>query len=178
MAWTAPPTFVSGNVLTAAQLNILAADLNETAPAKATGVGQYFVATAANAIVARTPVAVSVTTSETTTSAAFADLATLGPQADVTSGVWALVCVESLVSNGTAGATSSIGIDISGATTIAASTIWLSNTSGTAGQGFTAAGVRLITGLTAGLNTFTMKYVVSSGTTGTFSRRHLAVVPF
>ncbi len=50
MAWTAPITFTSGSVLTAAQLNTYLRDnLNETAPAKFTAAGQLFVSTAANA---------------------------------------------------------------------------------------------------------------------------------
>lgn len=178
MAWVAPPTFTSGNVLTAAQLNILSGDLNETAPAKASQQGQFFVSTASNAIAARLPVSASTNVSESTTSSAFTDLATVGPQAVVTTGPWALVCMQAQASNASVNATSSIGLDISGATVSAASTIYISITSGTAGQQVTCAGVRLITGLTNGSNTFTMKYVVSSGTTGTFGRRFMGVIPF
>jgi hypothetical protein len=59
MAWVTPPTFTTGNVLTAAQVNILAGDLMETAAAKASSTGdlftstQYFAATAANSLTAR-----------------------------------------------------------------------------------------------------------------------------
>jgi hypothetical protein len=177
MAWTTPPTFVSGNVLTAAQLNILSGDLAETAPAKATAQGQYFVATAANQLAARLPVQTSANITESTTSTTFTDLTTFGPSADVTTGLWALVCMQAMVQPGTSGQSGQIGIDVSGATTVAASTIYLSLTAAAVNQQVTCAGVRTIVGLTSGVNTFTMKYAVSGGTVQ-FGRRFLSVVPF
>jgi hypothetical protein len=179
MTWTAPPTFVSGTALTAAQLNIIGADLNETAPAKASAVGQYFVATGVNAIAARTPQQSSITTGETTTATSFTDLATVGPQVAVTcgTGAYCLVLVNSLLVNSVSGATASVGVDISGATTIAASTIYLSLTTSAANQQATMGACRMQLGMTGGVNTFTMKYVVGAGT-GTFSRRHLTVLAF
>jgi hypothetical protein len=179
MSWTQPPTFVSGTALTAAQLNILGADLNETAPAKATAVGQYFTSTGVNVIAARLLGQSTITTSETTTSTAFADLTTLGPQVTVTcgTGAFCLALVNSLVANNTSGATSSVGFDITGATTLAASNIYVSLTTAAANQQATMGACRTIIGMTGGSNTFTMKYVVGAGT-GTFSRRHLTVLPF
>lgn len=51
MAWTAPRTWVTGEIVTAAYLNSNVRDnLLETAPAKATAAGDIFVATASNAI--------------------------------------------------------------------------------------------------------------------------------
>lgn len=51
MAWTAPATFTTGQVITAADMNAQVRDnLLETAPAKATTKGDSFWATAANAI--------------------------------------------------------------------------------------------------------------------------------
>lgn len=174
MAWTSPPTFTTG-ALTAAQLNILSADLLETAPAKATANSQYFVATAANTIAARSPTSYSANLSDTTTSTSYIDLG--GPVVTVTSGPNALVLMQAQVSNNTNGVTSSIGLDISGATTSPAATVYISLTTAAAGQQMTAAGVRMVTGLTAGSNTFMMMYVVSAGT-GSFNRRFMAVLPF
>lgn len=179
MAWTAPPVFVSGTALTAAQLNIIGTDLNETAPAKASAIGQYFVATGVNAIAARTPQFASVTTGENTASVTFTDLATVGPSVSVTcaTGAYCLVLTNALLVNNTSGATSSTGIDISGATTIAPSTIYLSLTTAAANQSITAGACRMQPGMTGGVNTFKMMYVVGAGT-GTFSRRHLTVLTF
>ena len=54
MAWTAPMTAVANAVFTAAQFNTHVRDnLLETAPAKATTTGGYFVATGTNTIVQR-----------------------------------------------------------------------------------------------------------------------------
>jgi hypothetical protein len=177
MAWTAPPTFVSGNVLTAAQLNVLSGDLNETGPAKATTPGQYFVATGTNAITARTVGRDSVLVAESTTSTAFTDLTTFGPQVTVTTGTYVLMCMQAQLANNTVNGICTVGLDISGATTLAAGTIWLSFTSGTANQQITCGTAVAVIGLTAGSNTFTMKYVVGSGT-GTFHRRWLTILPF
>lgn len=179
MAWTTPPTFVSGTALTAAQLNILSANLNETTPAKATAAGQYFVASAVNAIAARTPQSASVTTTQTTTSAAFTDLATVGPQVTVTSGTQCLMLMNSLLQNNTSGTTTSISMDVSGTTTIAAGTIYLSFLTAAVNHQITIGGVRMQPSLTAGAgNIFTMKYACSGGSTATFARRFLTVLPF
>jgi hypothetical protein len=179
MTWTAPPVFVSGTALTAAQLNILSSDLNETAPAKATGVGQYFTATGVNSIAARSAGVSTVATTETTASTSPVDLTTLGPAATITcgSGAYCMVLLNALVQNNTSGAISSVGFDISGATTLAAGSAYLSITTSAANQNVTMGGCRTVIGMTGGSNTFTMKYFVGSGT-GTFARRHMTVLPF
>src|SRR4051812_34776991 len=97
MAWSAPPTFVNGNVLTAAQLNVLSTDLLETMPSDAVhGVGGgpvaagayelgpgYFASTGANAITEMQPGRHEVYTYESVSSTTFVDLATVGPQVSV-----------------------------------------------------------------------------------------------
>jgi hypothetical protein len=62
MAWTAPRTWVTDEVVSASQLNTHVRDnLLETAPAKATASGELFEATGANALQAtNNPVAVMV----------------------------------------------------------------------------------------------------------------------
>lgn len=179
MAWTAPPTFVSGTGLTAAQLNILGANLLETAPAKASGTGQYFCSTGVNSIAARTLAAANVSTNETTAATTNVDLATVGPSVSIVcgTGAFATVLINALISNSISGATSSISFDLSGATTLAAGPVYLSLTTGSAGQTVTMGGVRTVIGMTGGTNTFKMMYAVGSGT-GTFGRRHLTVLPF
>lgn len=179
MAWTAPPTFVSGTSLTAAQLNILGANLLETAPAKASAVGQYFTATGVNSIAARTLVGGTVSTSETTASTSNVDLATVGPSASIVcgNGAFCTVLINALLANSISGATSSVSFEISGATTLGAGTVYLSLTTGSAGQAVTMGGVRTVVGMTGGTNIFKMMYAVGSGT-GTFGRRHITVLPF
>jgi hypothetical protein len=95
----------------------------------------------------------------------------------VTCGSQCLVLMNATVANGTSGVASSIGFDISGATTSPASQIYISLLTASANQQATMGGVRMAIGMTAGSNTFTMKYVVGAGT-GTFSRRFLTVLPF
>lgn len=179
MAWVAPPTFTSGAALTAAQLNVLSGDLNETAPAKATAAGQLFVSTGANVIAARQPAFATIATNETTTSATFVDLLTVGPTVTVTTGTAALVMVSSDQSSNTAGAFSQSGYAISGATTLAAS---LDRATAIrtpiANYGMNATLAVYQTGLTAGSNTFKEQYCTSSGGgTASFQTRRISVIP-
>jgi hypothetical protein len=180
MTWTAPPVFVAGNTLTAAQLNILSTDLNETGAGKATAAGQFFVSTGVNALAARAPGSDVAYVSEATTSTTITDLTTVGPIVTVTTGSSALTLLNASIANNTVNGTSTIVIDISGATTVtgSGSLIPMSFTSATVGQQATVGAVRMSTGLNSGSNTFKMMYGVSAGTTGTFNRRHLTVLPF
>jgi hypothetical protein len=167
-------TAVSGSVFTAAQYNQSVRDnLNETAPAKVTAAGQILVGLTANSIVARTPTEAGVATSENTGSTTFTNLTTLGPVVTVTTGAQAIVLMRSSLIN-TAAVNTYVGFTVSGASTIAASTA-------TAMAGATTTGLRIgmpvwVSGLTPGVNTFTMQYQVASGT-GSFQDRHLAVIP-
>jgi hypothetical protein len=118
-----------------------------------------------------------VATSQTTTSTSFTDLSTVGPQVTLNTGTKALItfaagCFNSLgVSN-----VAAIGFAVSGATTVAATmnnAVYLNQS--TANYGLSAAYSFILTGLTAGSNTFTAKYRVSGGT-GTFDNRVISVV--
>lgn len=113
-----------------------------------------------------------VATEQTTTSASFTDLATVGPEVTVTTGTKALVTISCYSRNSGASAQNA-SFAVSGATTVAAS-----DTVGTFGTGTTniwQSRTYLITGLTAGSNTFTMKYNTGGGT-ATFGRRHINVI--
>lgn len=176
--WTAPATFTDGAVLTAAQLNAIRDNLNETAPAKSSSAGGFIVTTGLNSIIQRTPAMVQIDTVEGTTSTAFADLPGIGPVVTVATGAKAFVTVAALmikdVTN-TAGLTS---YAVSGASTIAATDGRSARVDGLpAGQGMRVGVSILDTSLAAGTNTFTQKYKVSSGL-GTFGQRHLVVMPF
>ncbi|OII61219.1 hypothetical protein BJP40_06745 [Streptomyces sp. CC53] len=177
MAWTSPMTAVANDVFTAAQFNTHVRDnLLETAPAKATTDGGMFFATGANAIAERVPTTATVATSESTTSTSYTDLSTAGPAVTVTTGTRALVFISADAQNDAAGSDALYSYAVSGSTTVAAADSFGSflESSGSRRHRWTVASMQ--TGLTAGSNTFTMKYRVSANT-GTFQNRNIVVVP-
>ena len=178
MAWTSPPTFVSGNALTSAQLNILGGDLNETAPAKFTAAGQFFVATGSNVGAVRTPNSDNYTGggTDSTNSTSYIGL-TGAPSAGAVTGPQVLVMHGASLANDTTGARSAASYEISGATSVSANDSWavMMDASG-AGRVVKASLVQMHA-VTAGSNVFTQRFRVSGGT-GTFSIRNLSIVPF
>ncbi|MBM7788846.1 hypothetical protein [Tenggerimyces flavus] len=177
MAWATPPTFTANNVLTAAQQNILSGDLNETAPAKADVATSGFIVTSGvNQVVRRSVFRGIVATNQTTTSTTYTDLATQGPDVTVTTGTQAIVTVTSIIKNDTVGQNSYASYNVSGATTIAADdprAVFI--TASSTGGAIRASTMYLETGLTAGSNTFRMKYRVTANT-GTFGERMIVVI--
>lgn len=171
-------TAVAGSIFTAAQFNQYVRDLfNETAPAKAITPGGYFVTSGTNAIAERSVGSQFVTTLETTTATAYGDLATVGPTVVVTTGTAALVSVGARLINNTAGQNMYASYEVSGATSAPANddnafmfTCPVAN--------YSQQGSYVVhhTGLTPGVNTFTMKYRVTGGT-GTADNRRLVVLP-
>ena len=127
-----------------------------------------------------TPVgAVTDTTCSTTTTASFADPSTAGstnPTVTLVTGTSAIVDINSTLYNSSTTAYTYVSFAVSGATTLAgseANSYYYSPVSAQPADQHT--GRRLIiTGLTAGTNTFTMKYKVSAGT-GQYNRRTLIV---
>lgn len=122
-----------------------------------------------------------VATSQTTASTSYTDLATTGPAVTVTIGShgMAVVILFNACASDTATANQHMGFAVSGASTVAAADEWSNqvrqvdaNVAGFERQ----SAVFLVTGLTAGSNTFTAKYKVNAGT-GTFKERRIAVVP-
>ncbi|MFJ8049796.1 hypothetical protein [Streptomyces luteogriseus] len=179
MAWSAPMTAVANSTFTAAQFNTYVRDnLNETAPAKATGSGSYFVGDGVNTIVERRAVGASDLTAGTTTSTTFTDLtgSGIGPTVTVETGPYALVIVRASVENTGAGS-ARMAYQISGAHSQAAADNRGIHIFGVAGVNLGASDASLLTTLTPGENTFTAKYRVSSGT-GQFSSRRIIVLPF
>lgn len=181
MAWSAPMTAVANTVFTAAQFNQFVRDnLNETAPAKATAAGGYFVADGVNSIAERHAAGATDLNSGTTTSTSFANLdapAVAGPAVTVTTGSQALVFYHCQNSNSGAGSARA-GVEVSGASSIAPADNRTVLIGGSAGVNLGAGTLVLYASglaLTPGSNTFTMKYRVSSGT-GTFNDRRLIVV--
>lgn len=154
MAWTAPPTFVAGTTLTAANLNILGGDLTFLAGAQGN----------------------TVTTSETTASTTYTNLTTTGPTVTLTTGTHALVIVGSYSGN-TVNNENYMSYAVSGATTIAASDgVAYSYSTGGSGGAMQASMISVQSALTAGSNTFTAKYRVTGGT-GDFINRNILVIP-
>lgn len=183
MAWVAPPTFTSGAALTAAQLNILSADLNETAASKATAGGQFFVSTAANTLAARTPQYATVDTTETTTliDPSYGDLATVGPAVTVTVSASCIVHWSARMWNSVGGGGGEMSWAISGATTLTAPNgHTLQIRVGTAGgtEASQASKVNWQVNINPGSNTFTTKYTTPTGGTASFQFRDILVLPF
>jgi hypothetical protein len=113
-----------------------------------------------------------VTTSQSTTSTSYTDLATAGPAVTITTGTKALILISarletSVQQRGYA------GYAVSGATTIAASDETALLTA--LDRSFRFGIASRLNNLTAGSNTFTMKYRVESGS-GTYSNREIIVI--
>lgn len=162
MSWTAPRTYVTGEILTAAIFNTDHRDNLLDLDRRAT---------VANAIVA---------TSQTTTSTSFTDLATAGPAVTVTVGGAgkALVGLSASVANTVSGADSVMGFAISGATTQAAQNdrTLAYPAESASGNTFQATFIMMQDGLSAGSTTFTAKYRVTGGT-GSWVDRRILVSP-
>lgn len=172
-------TAVAGATFTAAQFNLYVRDnLNETAPAKATAKGQFFVSTAANSIAARQLTGATIATSQSTAVTSYTDLATAGPSVSVTTSDRAVVFYASDISNSGVNGASSASVAVSGATSVGASSAWRILQDGVAASNVNRVGAaHMFTGLNAGTNTFSMKYQAGSGT-ATFANREIIVLPF
>lgn len=122
----------------------------------------------------------SVITAETTASTSYVSLATATDSITVTIGAngLALLCLNAESFNSGAGALNLATYSATGANTIAASDAnIMSFTSGNgAANEVGSGGTILLTGLTPGATTFSMKYRTTAGT-ATFERRNISVVP-
>ena len=178
MTWSTPPVFSDGNLLTAAQLNILSANLLETAVAKATTSGSYPVSTGAFTLAERHIGFDSIATQVSHTNTSFSDLtASVGPTVTVTSGARCIGMHSAYVEHSSIGGTALSALDISGATTVSATdNLSLSLQAAAVGQHMRASYV-VVYQMTSGSNTFQQKYRVSAGT-GQFAFRRLTIVPY
>jgi hypothetical protein len=124
----------------------------------------------------------TVATSETRSATTYGDLTTVGPAATVTipaSGRAMVILTANEANSSATGANTYMGFAVSGATTIAPSDAQTFNfANGGAANTVSVQGsaTYLVTGLTAGSNTFTAKYRVN-GATGTWSNRSIVVLP-
>ncbi len=176
MPWTAPRTWVASEDVTAAIFNAHVRDnFNETAPGIASAAGRMIVTDAVNSIIERLPTGDEIDTSETTTSVTYTNLATAGPTVTVTTGTQALVIIGGWHDNTDAAGASFMSFVVSGATTLTAADNRGSTVAvGTDESSHTAF---VLETLTAGSNTFGVRYRVSAGT-GTFRNRKIVVIPF
>jgi len=135
-----------------------------------TGSGAVVLATAIP-----TPSGATVATSEATSSTTYTDLTTSGPAVTVTvSSTKALVTVTTRLSGGNGGATCFMGFAVSGSTTVAAADTQSLDQEGSSLISQKSA-IYLVTGLTAGSNTFTAKY--KGGSSCTYANRNIIVTP-
>ena len=182
MAWSVPLTAVSNATLTAAQWNASVRDnLLTTAPALASSAGSIFAVTGTNAIAQRIPSTNNVNGGETTTSTTYTSTlsgggGTAGPAVTVTTGPKALIAFHCRQSTSVSGVNVWTSVGITGASSIAASDNWAVSID-TLGQTFHGL-TYMEPVLTAGSNTFTMNYRISSAGTATFATRRINIVPF
>jgi hypothetical protein len=115
--------------------------------------------------------------SGTTTSTSFTATLSGSPgtnvSATIVTGTTALVTIMSVLANNTTGQGAYMGVAVSGATTQAASVTNCLYNGGTGSQYFQSSAVLIVTGLTAGTNTFTAHYRVGGGGTAEFNYRRI-----
>jgi hypothetical protein len=115
----------------------------------------------------------TVATSQTTTSTSYTDLATAGPAVTVTTGTKALVSISAAFVNSTTNQ-AWFSFAVSGATTVAASDTFGALLTSTGYFAFSR--TFMLTGLSPGSNTFTMKYRDAAVGTATFENRNIIVI--
>lgn len=171
-------TAVAGSIFTAAQWNTHIRDnLQETEAARALTVSGYSVVSGTNQLVERRAVAAADISSETTQETSYSDLESgAGPSVSLVTGTTVIVSIYSsaLTSGGTAHWTS---YAVSGATESDANDSWAWQMHIT-GADFRAGMTHMRSDLEPGLNTFTLKYRVSTSGIGTFNNRRISVIPF
>lgn len=177
MAWTAPRTWTTAEVVTASHMNTHVRDnLLETAPNQASASGELIVSAGSKSVAARQFNQDTVTTNQNTTSTSYTDLTTSGPAVTVTTGTNALVIVSAEMSNQTAGKSNYMDFAVSGATSRSAGdSTALRITSSATTERYAGSRLFYITAITGGSNTFTAKYRVDGGT-GNFLNRRIMVL--
>lgn len=205
MSWTAPRTYVTGEVLTAAIFNTdLRDNMKETAAATAQSAGDLVYADAANSMGSRLGIGVANTVlvsdgsgpvwrspkfdrrtdSTTGTNTAYQSLGGAAwfndsdqVEVEMVTGTRALVLFTSFLSNANAGQSTYVSFDVSNATTSAGGDARsIRYESGAANDSIRLSGASYVT-LTAGTNKFQLIGKVSGGT-GTIAQADIFVLPF
>ena len=144
--------------------------------------GRYIMSKGANDLAQRAMFVEYVTNTQSTTSTSYTDLATTGPTITVGTGTTAVLFWMCALGNDTANAEAYCSLAVEGDSAVAASDAWAIKTDGIAGAISSGSdnvirmgGFHRFTGLTAGNNTFKLKYRVSAGT-GRFGVRTLSIM--
>lgn len=143
--------------------------LTSTGNATYAGAHDFTAATVTGTLPATTQA--EVLTSQSTTSGSYTDLATAGPAVTITTGTKALVIVGAQIYNSGGAQDTWMSWAVSGSTTLSAADKWAVMSQ----YPSSASRVYLITGLTAGSNTFTAKYRAQAGT-GNWLNRTITVI--
>jgi len=117
----------------------------------------------------------TVNTTQSTTSSSYTDLSTVGPAVTLTTGTRALVIIKAGAVTSNANNSARMGFAVSGATTVAANDVETYHSDSTLSYLHASSGF-IITGLTAGSNTFTCKYKIDTSGTATFKDRIITVI--
>lgn len=178
MTWTAPMTAVSAQIFTASQFNTHVRDnLLETETATSTTTGSLFQDTGLNSISEMIAGYAEVLTNQGTSSATYVDLATVGPTVTVSTNTSVLVYIAANIDTSTTSAIQAlIGLEISGATTVAVANKMISAQNNSNFMNLTH--FERLDSLNPGTNTFKLKYQSQGGTVAAnFVNRRLLVVP-
>jgi len=172
-------TAVAGSVWTAAQWNTTVRDnLNASETGVAQTVSGYSVVSGINQLVERVASASSVTTVDSTTSTSYTDMElTPGPTVTVTTGTRAYVGMVGTVRS-TGGTAAWMSYEISGATSRQAEDPRAIEFQITDPDNWSGGAMFLEEELTAGSNTFTAKYRVTTSGTAKINDRSMFVIPF
>jgi hypothetical protein len=145
----------------------------------ATASGRLIVTTASKTVTERVPDTDAIGTSEATASTTYVNLATTGPTVTITTGTRALVILGCSASNNIATNAGRMTIDLSGATTSAASdTNSFMISSGNASDAYQGGWVTLYDPINAGSNVFQAKYRAVTAGSASFSNRVVSIMPF
>lgn len=179
MAWSVPTTAVAGSTVTAAMWNASIRDnLLACETAQVWDVSQTISGTGPNAVTAHQVASASVTTSQTTTSTTYTDLATVGPSVTLDTGQNVLIILSATLATNTAGGFANATWNVSGAHNATSGWAILNFRSAVANDQIRMSGIDYpVPGITAGTNTFKMVYSASSGVTATFIYRNIVVWP-
>lgn len=181
MAYSTPITAVANATFTAAQFNASVRDnILVTPAALATATGRMYISNGVNSIAERVPQIGRITGGgQATASTSFTDVTTVGPTVTAATGTSAIIAISAFCQNSVAGQGCYMGVDVSGATTIAASVDRaLRIMSGAAAENSKQSYVGMYFGtLTAGSNTFRAKYASVASGNAQFDERELVLIP-
>ena len=123
-----------------------------------------------------TTAAATVSTGQTTTSTSYTDLSTSGPAVTITTGTKALVFITSNIDNQINNGQGHVGFAVSGASTVSAADAQALHYYSNGNLALQYGAAYYVSGLTAGSNTFTLKYKSGNGSTQYFANRQITVM--